>query len=125
MDKDLKILRKEWGKLGDCPTLSKNEKREIKKTIRFSELEWEIVQKNAEILGLKISEYLRERSLNNDFKMGQNKEDYSTILDNQFYIISSLKRLSNFMRGGIFSAEEKEEFKRLVLPIIDKLSKDF
>lgn len=103
----------EFGKLGGRPSL-----KELKKTERinlfFTKNEMNILQDKADSVNMKLNDFCR-KILNE--KELPNKEE--NLLLNQY--ILNFKRISNFMKAGIWNEEEKKRLENEILDIIKLL----
>lgn len=104
---------KNWGKLGGRPPLS-----ELKKTERinlfFTKKEMEILEQKAQSKNLKLNDYCRQILKEKELP---NREQDQTL--NQY--ILNFKRISNFMKAGIWNSEEKHYLEKEILEVIELL----
>ncbi|EKB54122.1 plasmid mobilization protein [Bergeyella zoohelcum] len=100
--KTLAEKRREWGALGGRPSAI-GEKRDIRKSVRYSPTEWEDVEYKAREFGVNPSDYIRRCSLG---KRMPDPERNLTLTKSAI----NFKRLSNALRMGIFNEVERERF---------------
>ena len=96
---------KEWGKLGGRP---KKEWRKIHQiNIKFTADEYEKISFKAREENIKVSEYCRIILAEKKFPKAEQNKTLITYANN-------FSRISNFMKMGVFTAEEKK-------PLLDEI----
>lgn len=106
---------REFGKLGGRPSL-----QELKKTERlnlfFTKKEMAILKEKAEKQNLKINEFCCK--ILNEKSFPKREEN---LLLNQYVL--NFKRISNFMKAGIWNEEEKKRLDSEITIVIDLIKK--
>jgi hypothetical protein len=92
---------KEWGKLGGRP--QKENKKSERITLRFTPDEMNILKKESERKDISLTDYSRIILLN---KTVPDVEKNLQLIE----YANNFSRLTNFIRSGIFNAEEKKYF---------------
>ena len=91
----------EWGKLGGRP--QKENKKSERITMRFTPDEMKFLMQESERKNISLTDYSRIILLN---KTIPNRENNLQLIE----YANNFSRLSNFIKSGIFNAEEKSYF---------------
>lgn len=106
---------REWGKLGGRPP--RNEVKNVRVAARISEREKIFLDKKSKITGESLSELLRKGALNIPLP---DPEKTKILVEYR----TNFVRISNFMKKGIWTENEKKELKELLKSTIKSIEKE-